>query len=118
MIVAMSKKGYGETVRILTHTRREEFVATSLQLHVESPLAGPNTTLLVGSAGWRASSKDRKGLQILAHRKSDGGHKLRAICSKLIRATRRYLPPAPSALYGGNPTKIIVKFTGDNHDCY
>ena len=116
MIAAMSKKGYGETVRILTHTRREEFVATSLQLHVESPLAGPNTTILVGSAGWRASSKDRKGLQILAHRKSDGGQKLRTTCSERIRAKRRHLPPTPSALYEGNPLKIIVRTTGVNND--
>ena len=116
MILAMSKKGYGETMRILTQTYLRKSAVAQLQLAVESPIDGSGTDLLRGSIGWLAFCNNRNPPLFQASKKSDGGHKLRATCSERIRAKRQYPPPTPSALYRGNPLKIIVKTTGDNHD--
>ena len=117
MIVAMSKKGFQGKRRAYSRKRtrgNSPSYPRSLQSNHTSMVRLP--TYLVGSAGWHASSKDRKSLQILAYRKSDGGHKLRTTCSERIRAKRRYLPPTPSTLYGGYPLKIILNTTGVNYD--
>ena len=117
MIVAMLKKGSkGKRLALTRKRTREESLQhpRSLQSNHTSMVQPP--AYLGGIDGGYLSCVDRGPLSLLAFTKSGGGHELRTTCSERIRAKRRYLPPTPSALYGGNPLKIIVKFIGDNHD--
>ena len=117
MIAAMSKKGFQGKRRAYSRKRirgNSPSYPRSLQSNHTSMVRLP--TYLGGNTGGYFSFNRLKSPSALAYKKFDGGRKLHTTCSERIRAKRRYLPPTPSALYGGNPLKIIVKFTGDNHD--
>jgi len=117
MILAMSKKGSKGKRPALTRKRTREKSLQhprSLQSNHTSMVQLP--AYLGGIDGGSLLCGDRNPLSFMASKKSDGGHKLRTTCSERIRAKRRHLPPTPSALYGGNPLKIIVKTTGVNYD--
>ena len=117
MILAMLKKGSKGKRPALTRKRtRGKSLEHPRSLQSNHTSMVRPQTYLGGIDGGSLSCGDRNPLSFHASKKSDGGHKLRATCSERIRAKRRYLPPTPSALYGGNPLKIIVKFTGENHD--
>ena len=117
MILAISKKGSKGKQRAYSRKRtrgNSSPYPRSLQSNHTSMVRLP--VYLGGNTGGYSCCNRLKRLSALAYKKSDGGHKLRATCSKRIRAKRRYLPPTPSTLYRGTPLKIILKTTGVNDD--
>ena len=117
MILAMLKKGSKGKRSALTRKRtRGKSLEHPRSLQSNHTSMVRPQTYLGGIDGGSLSCGDRNPLSLLASKKSDGGHKLCATCSERIRAKRQYLPPTPSALYRGNPLKIIVKTTGVNYD--
>ena len=119
MILAISKKGSKGKRRAYSRKRirgNSPAYPRSLQSNHTSMVRLP--TYLGGNTGGCFSLNRLKGPSILAYKKSNGGHKLRATYSERIRAKRRYLPPSPSTLYRGTPLKIILKTTGDTYDLY
>ena len=117
MILAILKKGSKGKRPALTRKRtRVESLEHPRSLQSNHTSMVRPRAYLGGIDGGSLSCGDRNPPSFHASKKSDGGHKLRTTCRERIRAKRQYLPPSPSALYRGNPLKIIVKFTGDNHD--
>ena len=117
MIVAMLKKGSKGKRPALTRKRtrgKSLQHPRSLQSNHTSMVQPP--AYLGGIDGGYLSCVDRGPLSLLASKKSDGGHKLRATCSERIRAKGVYPPPPPSALYEGADLKIFVKIPGETND--
>jgi hypothetical protein len=117
MILAMLKKGSKGKRPALTRKRTRGKALQyprSLQSNLTSMVRLP--AYLGGKSGGYFSCNHLNSLSVLAYRKSDGGHKLRATCSERIRAKGVYPPPPPSALYEGADLKIFVKIPGETND--
>ena len=117
MILAISKKGSKGKQRAYSRKRtrgNSPPYPRSLQSNHTSMVRLP--TYLGGNTGGCFSCNRLKSPSVMAYKKFDGGHKLRATCSERIRAKGVYPPPTPYALYRGIPLKIILKTTGVNYD--
>ena len=117
MILAISKKGSkGKQPTLRRKRTRGKSLEYPRSLQSNHTSMVRPQTYLGGIDGGSLSCGDRNPLSLLASKKSDSGHKLRATCSERIRAKRIYPPPPPYALYRGIPLKIFVKTLGEIND--
>ena len=108
MIVAISKKGSkGKRLALTRKRTRRKSLEDPRSLQSNHTSMVRSQTYLGGIDGGSLSCGDRNPLSLLASKKSDSGHKLRATCSERIRVKGVYPPLPPVRCMGGPDSKLL-----------